>query len=322
MLSSTPTRRALLGAGALALLLTATACAGTNAGAGAAEPGAATVKVGYFPLVHTATAVHASEAGVFSKNGINVELVQTQGGATAIPTLVSGNIDVTYTNYTSVLLAKHKGIPLTIISGNDVGVEDHGIFVKKDSGIESIADLKGKKFAVNNLQNIGTIAITSLLEEAGLQRGDVEIIEMPYPDMQAALDSGNTDAIWQVEPFQASAKTNGFTKIGNLFDGPVADMPVAGWITTEKFAKENPEAIKAFKASIGESAKELQDNRDELVKLVPTFTKVTAEVVKQIEMPKFTSDIDNDQLAKAAELMHKYGIIDKPLDVGTLLPNE
>ena len=277
------------------------------------------VQIGYFPLVHTATAVNAEENGLFAAEGLEVELVQTQGGAAAIPALISGNVDLTYANYTSALLAVQQGLPVRFISGNDVGAADHGIYVAKDSGITRVEDLAGKTFAVNNLQNIGTVAIYSLLEDAGLDTAAVDLIEMPYPDMQAALERGAVDAIWQVEPFQASAAAAGFVKISNLFTGPVEGMPVAGWITTEKFLQENPEAVEGFRKAIAASAEELQDNRARLAELVPTFTKVSAEVVEQIEMPRFQGQLDGDQLQKTADLMHKYMIIDAALDVRPLL---
>ncbi|WP_066303559.1 ABC transporter substrate-binding protein [Arthrobacter luteolus] len=277
------------------------------------------VQIGYFPLVHTATAVNAEENGLFAAEGLEVELVQTQGGAAAIPALISGNVDLTYANYTSALLAVQQGLPVRFISGNDVGAADHGIYVAKDSGITTVEDLAGKTFAVNNLQNIGTVAIYSLLEDAGLDTAAVDLIEMPYPDMQAALERGAVDAIWQVEPFQASAEAAGFVKISNLFTGPVEGMPVAGWITTEKFLQENPEAVEGFRKAIAASAEELQDNRARLAELVPTFTKVSAEVVEQIEMPRFQGQLDGDQLQKTADLMHKYKIIDAALDVRPLL---
>lgn len=292
------------------------ATAGAEDGSGSAsEP----VQVGYFPLVHTSTAVNADETGIFADNGLDVELVQTQGGAAAIPALVAGSVDFTYSNYTSALLAVEQGLPLRLVSGNDVGSADHGIFVAADSGIETIADLKGKTFAVNNLQNIGTVAIKSLMEEAGLSAEDVKLVEMPYPDMQAALERSTVDAIWQVEPFQASAEAAGLVKLGDLFTGPVEDMPVAGWVTTEAFAKENPEAVAAFKASIEASAEELQDNRERLVELVPTFTKVTADVVEAVEMPHFQGELDVAQLQKTADLMLKYKITDSELDVQSLV---
>ena len=310
-------RTALLAIGASALLLSLSACGGTAQSAGdSGEPD--THQIGYFPLVHTATAVHADRAGLFEAEGIDVELVQTQGGAAAIPALVFGSIDFAYTNYTSALLAVQQGLPIRLVAGNDVGDSDHGIFVAPDSGIAGVTDLKGKTFAVNNLQNIGTVAVNSLLLDAGLAPGDVKFVEMPYPDMQGALEKGVVDAAWQVEPFQAGAQAAGFTKIGDLFDGSIADMPVAGWVTTEKFAQENPEAVAAFRSAIVASTEELQGDRDALAELVPTYTKVSAEVVEAIEMPRFAGELDQEQL-KAADLMEEYGIIDAPLDVAPLV---
>ncbi|MCW4466832.1 ABC transporter substrate-binding protein [Glutamicibacter sp. MNS18] len=299
------------------LLLSATACSGSSSATIAPEEQSLTV--GYFPLVHTATAVHADNSGIFEEEGLDIKLTATQGGATAVPSLVSGNIDVIYTNYTSVLLAAHQGIELSIISGNDIGSADHGIFVSPDSGISSLSDLKGKTFAVNNLQNIGTIAIRAQLESAGLEASDLDIVEMPYPDMASALENGIIDAAWQVEPFQAGATANGLVKIGDLFAGPVEDMPVAGWVTTRAFAEQNPEAIEAFQESIARSAKDLQDNREALADLVPSYTKVSADVVEAIELPNFSSALDAAQLEKAAQLMHEHGIIDSPLDIVPLL---
>ena len=301
---------AALSAAALGL-----AACGSSGQAAEDEP----IWIGYFPLVHTASAVNSEENGLFADEGLTVELVPTQGGAAAIPALISGDVDLTYANYTSALLAVQQGLPVRFISGNDVGAADHGIYVAKDSPITKVEDLAGKTFAVNNLQNIGTVAVYSLLEDAGLETSDVDLIEMPYPDMQAALERGAVDAIWQVEPFQASAAAAGFVKISDMFTGPVEGMPVAGWITTEDFLTENPEAVEGFRNAISASAEELQDNRARLVELVPTFTKVPAEVVEKIEMPRFQGELDADQLQKTADLMHKYKIIDTKMDVRPLI---
>ena len=80
------------------------------------------------------------------------------GGAAGIPALVSGDFDITYTNYTSALLAAEKGLPIRLVTGNDVGATDHGVFVAEDSGLDAPAGLAGRTVAVNNLQNIGTVA--------------------------------------------------------------------------------------------------------------------------------------------------------------------
>ncbi|MDN5890400.1 MAG: ABC transporter substrate-binding protein, partial [Yaniella sp.] len=126
------------------------------------------VNIGYFPLVHTSTIIQSEEAGYLKEAGISAELVETEGGAAAIPSLISGDIDILYSNYTSILLAAEQGLPVALLAGNDIATDDHGIFVSEDSDIDELSDLGGKSFAVNNLQNIGTVAIYSQLEEVGV----------------------------------------------------------------------------------------------------------------------------------------------------------
>lgn len=277
--------------------------------------------IGYFPLVHTATAVHADQAGIFEKHGLDVELKQTGGGAEAIPPLVSGELDIMYGNYTSVLLATQRNLPVRLLAGNDVGAEDHGIMVMPDSDINGPADLSGKTIAVNNLQNIGTVAIYAQAEDAGVDPKSISLVEMPYPNMQAALQRGDLDGIWQVEPFRTTALNAGQREAFPLFDGAVADMPVAGWVTTQKFAEENPEAVKAFRAAIAESMKELSADRSKLDTLVPTYTQVPAAVASAVAPPRWDAELDTKKLTLMSDLMVKYGIIQQAFDIdGVIVP--
>jgi ABC-type nitrate/sulfonate/bicarbonate transport system substrate-binding protein len=302
----------------LAAALVLAGC-GADDGSGAAPDGPAPLSIGYFPLVHTATAVHAEETGLFTDHGLAVELVQTAGGAQAIPGLVAGEYDITYGNYTSALLAAQKGLPIRVVAGNDVGADDHAIMVAGNSPLQSAADLAGASIAVNNLQNIGTVAVNAVLEDAGIDIGTIDLVELAYPDMQAALERGDVDAIWQVEPFQALSLAKGSRVLFPLFSGPMADMPVAGWLTTEQYATEHPDEIEAFRAALAESVDQLQDDRARLVELVPTYTQVPAEVVAQVALPHWDVQVDAEKLATMADLMLEFGIIDQPFDVSTMI---
>jgi ABC-type nitrate/sulfonate/bicarbonate transport system substrate-binding protein len=290
---------------------------GGGGGGGGDEPLAITV--GYFPLVHTATAVHAFEEDLFAEQNLDVTLEQTSGGAQAIPSLIAGEYDITYGNYTSALLAAQQGLPIRIIAGNDVGADDHGIMVNADSPLQEPADLAGARVAVNNLQNIGTVAVRAIVEDDGGDSSSIQFVELPYPDMQAALDAGDVDAIWQVEPFQASSLAAGDRMLFPLFSGPVDDMPVAGWLTTEQFIQENPDAVEAFRAALSESVDTIQDNRELLVELVPTYSQVPAEVVEQVGMPEWDAEPNPEQLQKMADLMLEYGLVDEEFDVSTMI---
>jgi ABC-type nitrate/sulfonate/bicarbonate transport system substrate-binding protein len=292
---------------------------GGGGGGGGGGDGPLQLTVGYFPLVHTATAVHADEEGLFEEQGLDVTLEQTSGGAQAIPSLVSGEYDITYGNYTSALLAAQQGLPIRIIAGNDVGADDHGIMVNADSPFQEPADLEGARVAVNNLLNIGTVAVRAVLEDAGVDSSSVQFVELPLQDMQAALDTGDVDAIWQVEPFQASSLAGGDRLLFPLFSGPVDGMPVAGWLTTEQFVQENPDAVEAFRAALSDSVDALQDDRERLVELVPTYSEVSAEVVEQVVMPEWDAEPNPEQLQKMADLMLEYGLISEEFDVSTMI---
>jgi ABC-type nitrate/sulfonate/bicarbonate transport system substrate-binding protein len=269
--------------------------------------------------VHTASAVNAEEAGLFEQRGLDVSLEQTSGGAQAIPSLIAGEYDITYGNYTSALLAAQQGLPVRIVAGNDVGADDHAIMVAADSPYQSPADLAGARIAVNNLQNIGTVAVNAVLEDAGVDISTIQFVELPLPDMAAALDAGDVDAIWQVEPFQASSLAAGHRVLFPLFSGPVEDMPVAGWLTTEQYAQENPEVVEAFREAMAASMEQLQGNRERLVELVPTYTQVPAETVEQVALPEWNAEVDAAQLQKMADLMLEYGIIGEEFDVQTMI---
>ncbi|MGY1691402.1 ABC transporter substrate-binding protein [Geodermatophilus sp. SYSU D01105] len=308
-----------LAVGCVAALAVA-ACGGDDEAGGAAGGDSPTaVTVGYFPLVHTATAVQAEETGAFDDAGLDVTLEQTSGGAQAIPSLVAGEYDITYGNYTSALLAAQQGLPIRVIAGNDVGADDHAIMVAPDSPYQSPADLAGARIAVNNLQNVGTVAVNAVLEDAGVDISTIQFVELPLPDMAPALDAGDVDAIWQVEPFQAAAKASGARVLFPLFSGPVEGMPVAGWLTTEQYAQENPEVVEAFRRAMTASMEELTDNRERLVELVPTYTQVPAETVQQVALPAWDAEVDVAQLQEMSDLMLEYGIISEEFDVRTMV---
>lgn len=206
-----------------------------------------------------------------------------------------------------------------VIAGNDIGADDHGIMVTADSELQTAADLAGKTVAVNNLQNIGTVAVKAVIEDAGVDPASVELVELPFPEMQAALERGDVDAIWQVEPFKARALASGARELFPLFSGPVEDMPVAGWLTTREFLEENPEAVAAFQEAMATSMEQLDGDRERLVELVPTYSQVPAEVVEQVALPAWDAQVDVQQLEEMADYMLSYDIINEPFDVSTII---
>lgn len=306
----------------VAVALSLLAACGTSA----AEPsinadGSTDVTIGYRPLITTASVVNAQKAGLFKDQKIDAKITDSGGGAPGIASLMAGDFDFTYANYTSIFLAAQKGLPLQLVAGNDLGVGDQGIWVKKNSPIKTMAQLAGKRVAITGLQDIGAVAVSSLVDEAGADPKSVSFVELGFSDMQSQLQRGDVDAIWLVDPFQASAKAAGFRRLGDLFQGQLDNAPMAGWVTTKSFAQAHPDVVKGFQTALSASIKQLDADPSILQQLVPTYTAVTADGVKAAARPSLTADLDQPALQKESDLMYKYGLVKEDFDVSNILPN-
>ncbi|MGJ3507131.1 ABC transporter substrate-binding protein [Enemella sp. A6] len=296
--------------------------AGCGDGGGPAEgEQQKTLSIGMFPVVDATPGQAAKIKGIFEKNGLDVTIKDTTGGVQAISSVAAGEFDIAFSNYVSIILAADQGLPLQIASGNNTGNRDHTVMAKADSPIKSPRDLEGKKVAVSHLRNIGVLAISNAVAEDGGDPKKVTYVEMPFPDMQAALERGDVDAIWVVEPFMAAGKEAGHQVVVENFSGAFEGIPVSGWVTTKEFAERNPDTIEAFMKSIDEASEIINEDEEARIEAVEAFTRVDAKTLESMVLPKWTGEVDKDGLNTLAEAMVKYEFLEKDFNVDDILPN-
>jgi NitT/TauT family transport system substrate-binding protein len=319
-------RRLLAPIAALALITTA-ACGGGddggNGGGGGGSDEPRDIRVGVIPIVDVAPIYLGVDQGFFEERGLNVELVQGSGGAAAVPGVVSGDYDFSFGNVTSILLASTEGLPLRIVANGvattgDVETDFSAVVVPGDSAIQSVADLEGKRVAVNNLKNIGEVTIRKGIEDAGGDPTNVEFVELPFPEMPAAVQNGNVDAAWVVEPFVTVALGQGARAVFYPFAEPIEGLTVATYFTLEQTIQEDPELVEDFQAAIKESLAYADSNPDEVRRIILEYTQVPAEAAEQIKLPSFPEEVNWDSVEIVAELMAEYGITEEVADVESL----
>ena len=87
----------------------------------------------------------ALQQGYFKQEGLEIEILYTEGGASTLLPVVSGSIDIAMTNGTlGVIAAFAKGMPVKIISAEATGAPDAFWYARPESGIKSIKDTNGK----------------------------------------------------------------------------------------------------------------------------------------------------------------------------------
>jgi len=122
--------------------------------------------------------------------------------------LMAGKIQAAYMLAPMVMDLADKGVPVKIVGlGHRSGAV---IMVKTDSPYQTFADLKGKRVAIPSRFAVDHIFVRKIMKQYGMTTRDLEMIEMPPPDMPAALYAGAVDAYATGEPFGAVSQKAGY----------------------------------------------------------------------------------------------------------------
>lgn len=322
----TVTRRVLLASATSVLAAAAlSACGGKSASSGGSASGGVTkVSVGVIPIVDVAPLYLGIQKGFFTKRGLEVTPRPAQGGAAVVPAVLSGENQFGFSNVVSLLTAREKGVPLVSIAAgvSSTGDPQHdlnAVLVSKSSTLKTAKDLEGKKVAVNSLNNIADATIKTAVAKAGGDPGTVTFVEVPMSNMAAQLASGTVDAAWATEPFRTQILTAGGRILFDSLTETYPKLQVSQWFTTTATKQKDPKTVEAFVAAINESMVYAEAHPDEVRTVLATYTKISADVVAAMTLPKWPTELDRASLQAVGEAAQTYGTLKKAPDVAGLL---
>ncbi|PZH06071.1 nitrate ABC transporter substrate-binding protein [Streptomyces sp. NTH33] len=320
-------RRLSAGVAAVALLtLTATACGSSDSGSsGKSSDGTTAVKVGVIPIVDVAPIYLGEKQGFYKKRGLDLTLESGQGGAAIVPGVASGQFQFGFSNTTSLMIAQSQNVPVRgvangVASTGKEGADFGGVVVKGDSPIKSAKDLTGKKVAVNTLKNIGDTSVRESVRKAGGDPEKVQFVELAFDQMPAALQSGQVDAAWVVEPSLAVVKGEGGRVVASNFVDISPELTVALYFTSDKVAQQDPELVKKFAEATRESLAYANSHPDEVREILSTYTKIPEKTLKAMTLPSWPEEPNRASLERLGELGQKDGLFKKAPDLDKLLP--
>jgi len=151
-----------------------------------------TLPVGYIPNVQFAPFYVAIDKGYYLEEGIDLKL-QYGYEIDAVSLVGTGEYPFAVVSGEQVLLAREQGLPVTYVMNwyKDYPI---GISVLKDSGIETLDDLRGKKIGIPALQGASYIAYEALMDFAGLSTVDVDLEVIGFTQAEM-LSTGKVDAV-------------------------------------------------------------------------------------------------------------------------------
>lgn len=146
----------------------------------------------------------AAAKAYFEQEGLDVQLLPYTSGRDALRAVFEQRADLATAANIPIMFSAMQGLPISIVCTIFSASRDHGILARKDSGIGTPADLKGKKIGVT-LQSDSHFVLSTMLAQHQLTTDAVKIEKMPPEAMLDALLSGKVDAISAWEPILTSA---------------------------------------------------------------------------------------------------------------------
>ena len=224
----------------------------------------------------------------FAKEGTKVEWVWSAGSNKANEYLASDSVHFASTAGSAALLARANGVPLKTVFIYSQP-EWAALVVGKDSGIKSVADLKGKSLAVTR----GTdpyFFLLQALKENGLSAKDLNVVYLQHPDGEQALLTERVQAWSGLDPYIADAQEKAGARI--IFRQPLYNS--YGFLnTTEQFAKENPEVVERVLRIYARGRAWAIAHPTETAEILAKASGLSVEVAKRVlgERTKFVSPV-------------------------------
>jgi sulfonate transport system substrate-binding protein len=256
----------------------------------------------------------------FEKDGTRIRWVQTLGSNKALEFLNAGSIDIGSTAGSAALVAKIHGNPIKSIYVYS-RPEWTALVTRKDTGIKSVADLKGKSVAVTR----GTdphIFLVRALAEAKLTDKVVRFVLLQHPDGRTALIRGDVQAWAGLDPMMAAAELDEDAVL--FYRKPEANT----WgilNVREAFAKEHPDAVARVLKVYEQARKWALANPTEVTKALAEAAKIPAKVAeKQLkERTELTHSAigkpQHDSILAAGLALQDAGVIAANVDVKKVL---
>jgi NitT/TauT family transport system substrate-binding protein len=283
---SRPRRRRIAAGAALAATaaLTLAACGGSGTEKDASGKIKLEVRTDVFYTGAVLPLVAGVDQGIYDKHGLNVTLNPGKGSATTLQTVANGSDDLGYADAGALVQAADKNMPVQMVAGM-VQRSPLAIFAKKDSGIRTAKDLAGKTAGYTAGSAPETV-FPAFAKATGLDPDSVRLKKVDVPARDSLFVQGTAQFTFGLlnvtEPNMKEKCKCDLIALGYADAG--LDVLSSGIVTSDRFAKENPEAVRKFLAATAEAVDATNKDLDAAVasffKVAGTST-LSKDVVKK-----------------------------------------
>ena len=247
-----------------------------------------TLRIAVLPVLDSLPLYVAQANGYFDEEGIKVELVPVGSAPERDQLMQSGQIDGMLNEVVTTLTYNRDGAKIKIVRFARVATADYPVFrilAAKDSGIASVADLKGVEIGVSEGTVIEYMA-DRVLQNAGLSADEIAKIGVPkIADRTALLESGQLKAAVMPDPLASLLMQKGATLV--IDDTTLPEVSNSVYSFSVETLKQYPQEVKAFLRAVERAVTEINQNKDAYTNLMVEQKLVPEAVVGHYAIPDF-----------------------------------
>jgi sulfonate transport system substrate-binding protein len=189
--------------------------------------------------------------------GVTVQWLEFPAGPQLLEGLNAGAVDVGTVGETPPIFAQAAGVDFVYVGNEPPAPQAEAIVVPHDSAIRSVAELRGKKVALNKGSNVHYLLVEAL-KKAGLSYADIQPVYLAPADARAAFVQGSVDAwvIW--DPYLAAIEKQANAR--SIADGTGLVRNIQYYLATRKFASAQPQLVHALLEELDHVDRWARDN--------------------------------------------------------------
>lgn len=257
----------------------------------------------------TGLVFYADDGGFFRNAGLDAEVQALSNGEAVTIALTGGAIDIGCSEAVTLILAHHRGIPITLLAAAGLQTPNSAIgkfFVQKDSTATSGRDMDGKTVAVVGLNGFAQYGTQAWLDRTGGTSSTVKFIQLAGAQMAVALQDGRIDGAFVPEPF-VSLVAKVARPIADPMSAIAPTLVTAAFFAMLPWAQTHADDVRRFQSAIRAAAEWANKNRDQTALILERVAHVAPEIVQASTRSYYGERLDPSQLQPLIDVAAKYG---------------
>lgn len=282
------------------------------------------LNIGCTATTDCASAMVALDEGIFAKNGLDVTMTLIGLNSNIPAALLSDSIQIGGPTPSVMLQAIDGGLDLVAVAGasstSNKTVDTAGVVATPASGIKEPKDFIGKKVGAPGIGAFLHVLFAKWLIDKGVDAKQVEFVEVTFPTMNDTLKSGAVDAVVTAEPMMSRIVASGTGVVaGHFLETLPERRPAVLFSSTRAWADANADTLKAFRASIDEGARIVNDDPERARTSIANFTKIPMDVLATLKLSFSDPKIEQEQLDWWVDTMNEQDMLQGKPDTASLV---